>query len=1732
MGQPDADVEGSPSHQRALTNLDGTRVQRSLERKVLLALDFLWGNCTPEDRRILSPFGNFLIEHAAELAEIRTRAPGGELPNHFHQTHPVCTALLRYQSGDQFEGLTRLLCITVAAAIESASSPEAQRARIDKLTSNIRGAIKDPQSNLRLILRGTGTLPELVRKVERELDQGGSALHKDFATHWKDWIRDTIIRWIHADPDALREGLRPSVLVPDLEGPTVEVGGLGAQEPDDQTEIQIALTSPVAPDAKEPVKTSCLKAWARALVRASHVDLSLPVDQLAPDELIAQLAKASLATAQRALQSGQPVEAEPPAALGFALATGLRELDLGGVVWGNSAAGRLAVVDPLLPRMFRTVVRPAKRTPSPDLDGWIITTTDEVAWPLPPSLHQILKALASSGQPIPGSPVLPLRNATASRRYRLWDVGNELIPESGLAPSQARLVLAAELAQSFGPEVSQLLLGDTFCTSVAPAHYPAFQESLTCQAVARIQQRWFGETSVLTDTARIFGSRLVLTDEAAQRWPAQLRRGLKSAAHRKAVTGLEAWVLHRDHLAAALSAATGARPGNWVGAIDLDQFIPEFGLVILSDKASDLLRKTRIAATGRRWMADLRTYLDRLIAISQGSIGESAAMLAGRILRSEAPLFSVIDADGLERAVSAADLRATMPLPLQAVPNHYRHRLNQALQRRLLDPELRHAQLGWVVTPAHTLADHSHWSAKAFGERLSSILDEIMVSDCWYPPTQRTPAWSWDGVPIRPFKDWAQAAREHESEHQAEQRRVKQLLRERWESVSKDVSERLAVAISEYFPALRLNVTDRRLEWVTHISKNQSVEMTTDHHGLLCDRVRMGDKSPGDATEAIATRILLYRLVVAARRKGIVRGPIPSRPFTSTIADASPFLPGLGLAVRHAEAIRYALMERASKGRAHDQGPLAAATLLAFSGCRQLDGVLAAVAAASEVQRSAFRSDRVRVATAVNGRISPMVFGGLPALALARRRQDAPTARAPTQEQFGAWCADVFQWPSPDSGSGQEMVAQLEGAFQAAGRLELSGPERIVMLRYSPLAAVPVGRSLARDDDWPLRTAIAVQEPPDPLDGQIHEVEPVHGDDSVPAPRKPRSLAENYERLTAALNPETLPKLLGKKSDGHYGWRGSLEKYLADLHTEVGVATNLGLLVGFVRHRLRYGGRVRRKLAHATLGSDLTRFASDLLGVAAADRILDWDADEYRLNYLALILGKSLGARRQAFDALMLFHEYLIQVHHAPEVSVAELRSLAGQRLSFVDPGMVTQREVERTLAELLKDLETELARPDATPEFVRLLELRAIMYEILEASGIRPSSAFGLTLGDLVFLGPGRDFVRIRTTGAYGRAKSNASHGFTPMQGTLWETSRSRVIAWLDREKQRLDGTPWWKVPLFAIAPGARRRFDRSYLTRRIDELLKWACADKKARTYWLRKNRVTARHEGVAEKSLPMARETYGTLCISGHASILTPMASYISDPGVIYCRSLQDGEQAPRGAVLDVTGLDGAKLDMAWLRAGGANSKARMPIVLGRLGLEPQACPAERITDPPPLNRGKTITAQHLADFARAMAQSTDREEATFRSGLTIRQVDRLEKIASDLVRMRGVTPWPVPGLRHISAVMAIPRSLTGTDKLFDLLQKPPEFVVELAESWAQQAYPDRLHGPGTIMQLSDRAEQDAARMMLGTTGIDMVLDQSAGVEILRTPDGAAPSRSHAAALQWVFAITWIFARFKKQ
>src|SRR5690606_22486425 len=95
----------------------------------------------------------------------------------------------------------------------------------------------------------------------------------------------------------------------------------------------------------------------------------------------------------------------------------------------------------------------------------------------------------------------------------------------------------------------------------------------------------------------------------------------------------------------------------------------------------------------------------------------------------------------------------------------------------------------------------------------------------------------------------------------------------------------------------------------------------------------------------------------------------------------------------------------------------------------------------------------------------------------------------------------------------------------------------------------------------------------------------------------------------------------------------------------------------------------------------------------------------------------------------------------------------------------------------------------------------------------------------------------------------------------------------------------------------GEKRRFSRAHLTCRLDELLKWVTADKKAHTYWLRKSRVTARHENAMGSPRAMARDVHAAMSFSGHVLIQTPLESYISDPSIPLHRQIQEGREASR-------------------------------------------------------------------------------------------------------------------------------------------------------------------------------------------------------------------------------------------
>ena len=1706
--------------------LDKKAVPTRWRPQLALALIRL-GTLQAMDVAILSYLASILRAHgpdlhvwANEVQVIESPAPGAQ------DEHPIATTLLMsVATRDQASsGVQLLAAITVELVLRAKPLEEG---RIETLASSLRGTFAGKTSGLRILLGGAQTLPELQAQVSAHV-ANQRPLHQTFENLWKSWLRARLSDIILSDPESLRLALNLPLMAADISAPEPTFL-VSDGDPDDSAEISQRSTEPFDPgETQRSAGADVERAKASTLVRASQGDLLAPPDQFIPLELLQRLTTVAIRRTEVHCAKGEYLESVPYAALALLIAGGFREIDLRDVRWGNQASDQ-PVIHETEPLLIRPLIRaPHAVQPGQDLQPWLEPCLDHVQWPLPPPLHRLLLVLADAPMSRTDNRVLPLDRLPGGKLPDLFYLIDTLLPGSRVGTLHIRQALGAHIARNLGSDVAQLVLSDTFSMTAAPTYYCASSQSALVSVVNAAHLAWFGSSAFLPHLPNgSFGSRLVLSHEAAQHWAQALRSRRRSVAHRGGDTLYDEWTAHRDFLVSSLCAVTGHRPLDAIGAIDLDQIIPEYALIILRDKQIDPLRKVRIAATGARWINELRDFLDRLIEIANQTGNPEAASLATAILRSEEPLFSTPTKEG-PRPFAAADLRETMPEVLRATPNHYRHRLNQELQRRGIDPELRFAQMGWVVSPAHATADLSPRSARDLALELGPVLDAILLHDGWFNASQRLSPWSWHGVPLRPMRDWASVAEAHRAEHRQDIGRIRQDLRERGNDMAGAILVRLAKAFAEFIPSLRLNVKKRVLERV--YDKKEPILICDDHWRLLCDRVRQMDDRPHEALEAAVTRIILHRLLKRSHCDGITTGALPRRPSFSATTQPSPFFPGLGLAIRHAQLLREMLLEHVPEKRSHDQEPLALLSVLLYSPYRKIEWATAAINAAAHAARARAPGDCVRIPATVNLKPFPMVLNGIAAIIVVKCGRDAPTTRASSPEVLSRWL--LQRLPAALFSDGAIPLDNVVHTACAAGVLELSGPERLLLTHDNvTLTSVSVERCFAADDAWPLRTAKFARASPDEIPGSMLE-----RDSAKKAACDPVEAKDLYHKLTKLLNPKTLHNEPKRKGDGHRGWRGSVARGLEQLLKQTGERTTIGFVVGFALHRLHYGGAIKSELQQGTIHTDVTRFAEPLLRVVARRDMTSMDPETLLSVYVAILEGKPPSARPLVLGAIRMFHRYLEIAHQFHEISFGEIAALVGSRQAKADAGLLTAREVEGVYEVLQQELVEERMRSDASPDFIRLAELRIVLYVLLEASGARPASIHGLVLGDLHFLGEDRDFVHLHRTGDYGSVKTLSSVGFVPLSGRLWHRARSFVMTWLQKEQSLLSGSATWKTPLFAETTGSITRFSRDLLEMRIRILLRWATNDPQAQLYWLRKRRVMERHREAANREQSRARHIYAELCACGHADIITPLESYVSDPAIAMAHSLIEGRQTPRADILAVTGLPGAPLDMAWQRRRAASNGQRMSVVLERLPLDPVKTPAEDYAPPPRPRRRMTLAPIHIDMFARALSEGASMERAALIAGLSRSQMELLQKAAIALYFEGKLVPWKLLERSRPREVMRPPRQLHGTKGLFAAMENVPSpTLIAMANIWVARHHRSALLGPQVLLPLFTEMEVQSTRELLEeleipAQSIRMEAHDDVWALVLDRPtDGARPPDADqltlSSAMAWLLAMVWL-------
>lgn len=1712
--------------------LDGNPVVPAWRPSLSAAVLEVVGNCSRADLVALRRFANFVSSNQAELEANAKIAEAASIspPNKSQVRHPVCTVLLLRRSNRQVSpALDLLLAAMCEAAFEAESDLE--RRQIATLTSALRGALeRAPNSRLQVLLGGGRTLAE----VHGRLEGAFSTQEKQptLASHWRSWFGARIHGWLLRDRVRLRKALEPMGLVPPIDAPAITIRSDIEGDPDDTLDVPVASTVP-EPGEKEVPSFKAARGRARAnqLERASEGDLLSDPDWYLPVELIRKIAVGALESAQAQLVDGEHAEAESYAALAFAVATGLRDSDLADLRWGTQAptdtagksraAPRLDIDRPL---MYWPIIRPPSASRTSDSSPAMERGIDVLEWPLPPKVHVLMRGLWGNA-PRSGTCTFPSHERGQKLPLALHDVVTRICPGIFAGAGVIRRAFASELARGLGPDVAQLVLADAFSHSVAPTYYAALPVSTVTSAIGSIHARWFGESTEVGSREGIFGSRIVPTGDASREWPSSLHAQRRSAAHRKEAA-IDQWIAHRNLLAGSLASATSHRPVDSIGQINIHDVIPEHGLIILRDKQIDPLRRVRVAATGGLWTCELRDYLDRLVDLLQTAAEPGVAELASRVLRGDAPLFSAPAPTG--ESFDSTTLVTTMPQAFQKIRNHYRHRLNQQLLWRSVDPELRYAQMGWVISPAYFTADLSPSSATDLARYLSPTIDKILIDDGWFSSSRRLARWRWDGIPMPPMRDWDSVAAEHVKDHQEDVKRLREAWVERGKETEAKILPRLAGAIRTVLPRLRLDEQARCLAWAPEYHRRDPVEVDAEHCELMLNIVRTQDDRSFEALETATTRILLHRLLKKSHRQEMTVGVLPRRPIFSATAEPSPFLEGSGCAVRHAEGVRNMLMDRIGARTSRDQGILAALSVLCFSPYRDIDQAHAAVEAAVDSYRAKLPGDWLRIAASIDGSSFPMVLNGIAALLLAQRGNNSPTAHAPTVEKINAWLKEHL--PSdllvPD---GMTPLNAIVGTLRAAGRLELSGQERLLMLKGVKFAAAPVRRCLAVDDSWPVQTREVTVTP----ESEAMPSSVLAPETPIPPPRNPTPTIVQYKRLLLPLlNPDTLPKTLGKSSDSRWGLRQELVRQLERLREQLGETSGVGLLTGFALHVIKHGGK-KGPLREVSVHTAVTRFAGDMLDVLGNRALLEMDAPQLRTLYLAVLLRKTTKAKAESVGALEMFQTYLEVVYQVDEVSFDELRRLVGQRMRDPDPGILTEAEVDVVCDVLDEDMQREYSGVDASPEFRRLTELRLVLFILADASGLRPASLRGLLLGDIHLLAEGRDFVHVHRTGSFGSAKTATSIGFVPLEGHLWARKRAWVVEWLARERSRLVSDRVWRTPLFAYKPGSDRKFSQTLLEQRIGKLLRWATDDSKARFYWCRKRRIRIRHAQLAaQDGTHLAREVHAALTVSGHAGIGTPFESYICDAAVPMARSLREGRHAPRADILAATSLKAEPLDVEWGRKGGAAGVRRMEIVFSRLPFAPASSPMERLTTPPSSPRQQGLLPMHIDLYARALQRDQDRELAILKASLSMEQADAVDVAAKELLAMRGQVPWQISGVQHLSAVMKVARRLEGSRRLFKALDSAPSPGLQrFSALWAQRRFSHRVVEAGLLLASDD--EVALARSTMNELGFDdrqIVVDGSGSdraLTLVRTEnaDKNGQRQSLISAVEWVLSMVWI-------
>jgi hypothetical protein len=445
----------------------------------------------------------------------------------------------------------------------------------------------------------------------------------------------------------------------------------------------------------------------------------------------------------------------------------------------------------------------------------------------------------------------------------------------------------------------------------------------------------------------------------------------------------------------------------------------------------------------------------------------------------------------------------------------------------------------------------------------------------------------------------------------------------------------------------------------------------------------------------------------------------------------------------------------------------------------------------------------------------------------------------------------------------------------------------------------------------------------DDMEGEDEEPDSLHAEAAVrPSHRPTRKIKDVMSQFSSTFSGD----IDGKPARSGKARRAQLYPVIDRRLARMGPQATLPrAILDYARHLLD------RNRAPSTILKIYHRLSLPLAGIPHDMELAELTSEDLTGLLMASLHRSSRRDKSDVLAELRRFGRFVVNGYGAQEPDWALLAATYGMRYDARDPAVLADHEVERLFAELERTLDAaQEESPD--PVELRCRQLQLFATTIADASGARPASIHGLTLADIHFTGEG-DYIHLRSRGKFASIKSATAAGFVLLEGESWMRRRDAVIAWVRGLREAHSAISPEHVPLFQV-PGQVLgvRYQQRHVFGRVSELMRWTTQQSRGRTYWFRKRRVDKRHRSVLLQPRPRARDVARIMKMSGHAGIITPVASYLGDP-VTHAPARIGAEvmaSATRSARL--AGEQPNSLVMRWKRLGRASTDlSRMAAIL---------------------------------------------------------------------------------------------------------------------------------------------------------------------------------------------------------